>query len=195
MARSGMVSTSLHAGPTTAPRPAGRSHRARGTRCSGHQLRVKTTLERKWNGVGERRTERRLQKRANWPVGRKQREGRVVRKRLQPLYVHERLCHTSLVPRPTIPFPSGFPEPESIFAASGSSLVRFLLCRLHRSDRTKTARPLESSWSAFPQALQRVGLSTDGTIPFPSARQCSKPPTGLQEKNPTWRRQASLRSN
>src|SRR2546425_11897638 len=38
--------------------------------------------------------------------------------------------------------------------------------------------------AALPQALQLVGHSTDGSIPFPSERQCSKPPTGLQEKKP-----------
>ncbi len=140
--------------------------------------------ERKWKGVGGRRTERRLQKRANWPAGRNRQGERVVRERRQPLHVHERLCRTSLVPRPNTLFPSGFPEPNSILPASGSSPVRILLCRLHRSDFTKTARPLESSCSALPQALQLVGHSTDGSIPFPSERQCSKPPTGLQEKKP-----------
>src|SRR5207249_9577681 len=102
----------------------------------------------------------------------------------QPLHVHERLCRTFLVPRPNTPFPSGFPEPNSILHASGSSPGRILSCRLHRSDLTKTARTLESSWSALPQALQLVGHSTDGSIPFPSERHCSNPPTGCQENTP-----------
>ena len=101
--------------------------------------------ERKWKGVGGRKTERRLQKRANCPAGRNRQRGRVVREMRQPLHVHERLCRTFLVPRPNTPFPSGFPEPNSILHASGSSPVRILSCRLHRSDLTKTARPLESS--------------------------------------------------
>src|SRR5437867_8005171 len=89
IASSEMVSTSLHAGTTTTPHPAEQSHRLRGTRCSGypllgvpvalqlqrvtatgHQQQVKMSRERKWKGVGGRRTERRLQKRANCPAGR-----------------------------------------------------------------------------------------------------------------------------
>src|SRR3989442_8956983 len=89
-----------------------------------------------------------------------------------------------LQPQRNAPFASFYPEPHSMPHTSGSSPVRILSCRLHRSDLTKTARPLESSCSALPQALQLVGHSTDGSIPFPSERQCSKPPTGLQEKKP-----------
>src|SRR5439155_26940378 len=127
----------------------------------------------------ERRTERRLEMRATCPAGRNRRGGRVVRKRLQPLHVHQRLCRASLVLRPNTPFRSGSPEPKSMLTVLGPSPVPILLCQLHRFGLTKTARPRELSCPALSQTLHRVGLSTDGSIPFPSERQFSKYVYGL----------------
>src|SRR5438552_3679787 len=135
--------------------------------------------ERNWKRVGERRTERRLEKRAACPAGRNRRGGRVVRRGLQPLHVHQRLCRTSLILRPNPPFRSGSPEPKSMLTVLGPSPVPILLCQLHRFGLTKTARPRELSCPALSQTLHRVGLSTDGSIPFPSERQFSKYVYGL----------------
>src|SRR5437867_7314735 len=193
IASSEMVSTSLHAGTTTTPHPAEQSHRLRGTRCSGYPLlfncngsqqRVKMSRERKWKGVGGRRTEKRLQKRANCPAGRNRQGRRVVRERRQSLYVHKRLCRTCLVPRLNTRSPRAFQNLKAFLQLQARALSAS--CCVDRTGQI--LRKLLVLLNRLVQPCHKpsnlVGLSTDGSIPFPSERQCSKPLTGLQEKKP-----------
>src|SRR6266516_5535422 len=198
IASSELLSTSLHAGTTTTPtprrtEPSPPGHPLLGVpvalqlqrvTATGHQQRVKMSRERKWKGVGGRRTERRLQKRANCPAGRNRQGRRVIRERRQSLYVHKRLCRTCLVPRLNTRSPRAFQNLKAYLLLQARALSTS--CCVDRTGQI--LRKLLVLLNRLVQPCHKpsnlVGLSTDGSIPFPSVRQCSKPLTGLQEKKP-----------